>query len=132
MYFAAAHRLRDYEGECENLHGHNWRVEICLRAQELDETGMLMDFKEVKRILKEALRELDHTCLNEVPPFDKINPTTELISRHVAEKVSASLPQGVHVGRVTCWESEKCGASYVPARREGAGRNAGEARAGGR
>jgi len=112
--FAAAHNLREYEGECERLHGHNWRVVVIVAAEEVDRLGMVMDFRELKRALDAALQGLDHTYLNDVPPFDKLNPTTENICRHIAGRLAAELPCNVSVRRVSCWESEKCGASYLP------------------
>jgi 6-pyruvoyltetrahydropterin/6-carboxytetrahydropterin synthase len=113
--FAAAHRLRGYRGDCEKLHGHNWRVEVCLAAGRLDELGMVVDFREVKAVLGEVLDRLDHGYLNEVPPFDERNPTTENLCRHIAEGLAGRLPGHVAVRRVTCWESQGCSASYRPA-----------------
>jgi len=113
-HFAAAHRLRHYQGECENLHGHNWRVRVELAAEDLDGLGMVMDFRDLKKALKDVLSELDHTYLNEREPFDAVNPTTENICRHIADRLGPALPPQVSVRRVTCWESEKCGSSYVP------------------
>lgn len=112
--FAAAHNLRQYKGECERLHGHNWRVEVCLAAQELDALGMVTDFRHVKCALAKVLDELDHRYLNEVPPFDRLNPTTENLCRHVAESFGAHLPSQIAIRRVTCWESDGCRASYMP------------------
>lgn len=112
--FAAAHRLREYQGKCENLHGHNYHVELVLGGRRLNETGMLMDFKEAKSIAGEVVDRLDHEYLNETEPFDEINPTTEQIARHIAHEVDARLPEGVSVRSVTCWESEKCAARYIP------------------
>ncbi|MFW6457120.1 MAG: 6-carboxytetrahydropterin synthase QueD [Planctomycetota bacterium] len=113
-HFSAAHRLREYEGQCENLHGHNYHVEVVLAGDELDESGMLIDFKKAKGFLKEVMGRLDHEYLNEVEPFDQLNPTTENIARHIAEVLAALLPEGLRIGRVTCWESEKCAARYIP------------------
>jgi 6-pyruvoyltetrahydropterin/6-carboxytetrahydropterin synthase len=112
--FAAAHNLRGYEGDCEHLHGHNWRVEVCIAAEELDELGMVLDFRQLKAGLAEVLARLDHKYLNEVAPFDAVNPTTENICRYVAEELRAVLPCRVSVRRVSCWESDKCSASYTP------------------
>ena len=113
-WFAAAHNLRHYRGACEKLHGHNWRVEICVATEELDELGMALDFRELKASLGEVLARLDHEYLNELEPFDTINPTTENLCRHIAERLQEGLPSHILVRRVSCWESEKCGASYVP------------------
>jgi 6-pyruvoyltetrahydropterin/6-carboxytetrahydropterin synthase len=113
-HFAAAHSLREYEGECERLHGHNWRVVARVAADELDRLGMVVDFRRLKQALEEALAGLDHSYLNEVPPFDVRNPTTENICRHVADRLQGLVPEGVRVTRVACWESSECGAVYTP------------------
>ena len=110
--FAAAHYLRDYEGKCENLHGHNWKVEVMLRGEKLGKGGMLVDFKTAREILSDVLGRFDHKYLNEVKEFEKVNPTTENLARILYEAIGARLPGGVSVSRVTCWESDRCGASY--------------------
>ena len=79
--FAAAHQLRGYRGKCENLHGHNWRVRILVSVERLDGIGMLVDFGELKTILRRGLASLDHAFLNETPPFEKVNPTSENLAR---------------------------------------------------
>ena len=110
--FAAAHFLREYEGKCENLHGHNWKVQLRLRADGLNSIGMVLDFKDARAVLTDVLNRFDHKCLNELSEFKEVNPTTENLSRMICEEVSARLPEGVKVSRVTCWESERCSASY--------------------
>jgi len=120
-HFSAAHNLRDYVGKCERLHGHNYRVELVLGSAELGGGGMVMDFHDAKRVAADVLDRLDHAYLNEVPPFDELNPTTENIARHVAEQVAPALPDGVSVARVTCWESHKCAATYIPPAQAGEG-----------
>jgi 6-pyruvoyltetrahydropterin/6-carboxytetrahydropterin synthase len=112
--FAAAHNLRGYPGNCERLHGHNWRVEVRVAAADLDELGMVMDFRELKEHLTGVLAGLDHTYLNEVKPFDAVNPTTENICRYIAEQLGAALPRRISIRRISCWESDKCSASYEP------------------
>ncbi|MCD6415402.1 MAG: 6-carboxytetrahydropterin synthase QueD [Planctomycetes bacterium] len=114
--FAAAHNLRNYEGDCERLHGHNWRVRVEVGAAELDNQQMVLDFREMKALLKEALEPLDHEYLNETPPFDTINPTTESLCRYIAERLGRRLPERISLRRVECWESENCGATYLPPR----------------
>ena len=111
--FSAAHKLRGYEGACERLHGHNWRVQVVVKSQKLDRLGMVMDFKEVKSRLAQILDEFDHNYLNELDAFKEQNPTTENIAREVFDRLAALLDKGVQVGRVTVWESDKCGASYT-------------------
>lgn len=112
--FSAAHRLEGYEGQCERLHGHNYRVELLLGCEELNEAGMVMDFKDVKGMAENIIQRFDHTYLNEVEPFDVLNPTAEQIARHIAEQVAGRLPEGIRVLEATCWESDRCSASYVP------------------
>lgn len=111
-HFAAAHKLRGYKGQCEKLHGHNWRVDVYLRGDELDELGMLVDFSEVKKHVNAVLDELDHQYLNDLDAFRVANPTTEHIARHIAEALAPKMPDGVCVHRVTAWETERCGATY--------------------
>jgi len=113
-HFAAAHKLRNYGGECENLHGHNWRIEVRLGSDKLNDQGMVMDFKEVKTLLEGVISRLDHKYLNEVEPFDALNPTTEHLASYVAAELSGRLPEPVRVMAVSCWESDRCAASYIP------------------
>ncbi len=117
--FAAAHTLRDYHGKCENLHGHNYRVQVKIEGERLNATGLLVDFVEVKRILREAIDRLDHSFLNEVPPFDTENPSAENIARHICRAVSAGLASldaapPVRVASVKVWETDTSTASYRP------------------
>ena len=113
-HFSAAHSLSDIGGKCEKLHGHNFRVELFLKSDRLQDDGTVMDFRELKAILKEILEDLDHTNLNEVPPFDKINPSSENISEYVCKKVRAKMEKLKISGtlRVDVWESESSRASY--------------------
>lgn len=110
--FASAHQLREYKGKCENLHGHNWRVMVRVKGERLDHTGMLVDFGILKLLVKDTLDRLDHKFLNETPPFDRINPTSENLARHLFEEMGRVLPDGVLVHDITVWESEKCAAIY--------------------
>lgn len=93
--FSAAHALRHYQGKCERLHGHNFAVELIVEGDELEpETGMLVDFSILKKILAQVLEPLDHSILNDVPPFDEkgeINPSSELLARHIGQNVAAKL-----------------------------------------
>ena len=110
--FAAAHFLREYKGKCENLHGHNWKVEVHLRGEKLDRAGLLMDFHDAKTIINGIINRFDHKYLNDTPEFETANPTTENLSHILYDEIAAALPEGVSVARVTCWESARCGASY--------------------
>jgi len=112
--FAAAHALRDYAGECSQLHGHNWKVEVEVIATSLDDVGMGLDFKAIKVQAKEALSRLDHRHLNEIKPFDAINPTAENIAAYLYRQLSGSLngPR-TRVGAVTLWETERACVRYT-------------------
>jgi 6-pyruvoyltetrahydropterin/6-carboxytetrahydropterin synthase len=114
-HFAAAHRLVNYQGDCENLHGHNWHVEVTVAAKELDSAGLGIDFKILKRRTKTLLDELDHKYLNDLEPFRKVSPSSEQIARFIYERLSQELDsQNVRVERVNVWESEFACASYTP------------------
>jgi 6-pyruvoyltetrahydropterin/6-carboxytetrahydropterin synthase len=112
--FSAAHRLRDYPGECERLHGHNWKIDFEFESEQLNEIGLVADFRDLKKIIKEALAKYDHRYLNDLTDFIEINTSTENVARLIFEKVSRRLPKGINLSRVTAWESENCGASYRP------------------
>ncbi len=112
--FSAAHCLRAYKGKCERLHGHNWRIILVLAGRTLGPAGMLLDFAEAKRALAEVLEPFDHAYLNDVAPFDRVNPSCENLAREVARRVAEKLPEGVDVAAVTAWESRTCGATYRP------------------
>lgn len=110
--FAAAHHLREYHGNCENLHGHNWHLDIILQSNEVNSLGMAIDFRDAKRILNGILEQLDHKYLNELDCFRETNPTTENIAKYIYEELKRMLPSPVAVKKVTAWESHDCGASY--------------------
>ncbi|HTV60755.1 MAG TPA: 6-carboxytetrahydropterin synthase QueD [Verrucomicrobiae bacterium] len=115
--FAAAHNLRNYHGKCEDLHGHNYKVRVTLAGPEVDATGLLYDFVQVKRAIQGAIRALDHKYLNELPPFDALNPSAENIARYLHERISRVLPpasNGAKVSSVTVWESDLTAATYRP------------------
>lgn len=111
-HFSAAHQLNGYEGKCENLHGHNWRVDISVYGDTLTDTGFLIDFKELKRILRTVLERFDHQYLNDVPPFQHTNPTAEQIAREIFTDTAQRLPAHVAVGSVTVWESHTSSCTY--------------------
>ena len=113
-HFAAAHRLINYQGDCENLHGHNWHVEVTVSARQLDKAGLGIDFKILKRHTKELLGELDHKYLNDLPAFTQTSPSSEQIARFLYERLSSQLDDdNVQLERVTVWESEYACASYT-------------------
>ena len=112
--FAAAHFLRDHGGSCERLHGHNYRVVVTVVGPTLDGNGLLMDFAELKRMVKDMIGRLDHRFLNEIPPFDVLNPSTENVARHFCDEIGMRLPEEcrVRVGEVKVWETGTNSASY--------------------
>lgn len=111
--FAAAHQLRGYPGNCAKLHGHNYRVEVEVKAGELDEIGFVLDVREVRKAAQEVAAGLDHEFVNEIEPFDRINPTAENLARYFFEKVGEILNRPrVKVSAVTVWETEYCSVRY--------------------
>jgi 6-pyruvoyltetrahydropterin/6-carboxytetrahydropterin synthase len=111
--FAAAHTLRDYPGACSRLHGHNWKVEVEVRATGLDEVGMVLDFKAIRRATEAAIEGYDHQHLNEIPPFDTLNPTAENIAATIYRAVAGRLnDERVRVCATTIWETERACARY--------------------
>ncbi|MFO0669429.1 MAG: 6-carboxytetrahydropterin synthase [Polyangiaceae bacterium] len=109
----AAHQLRLTPGEGERLHGHNWRIKATVRATRLDEHGFVLDFAELGRVLRELVEPYEHVFLNEVPPFDDVNPTAENIARVVADNLAARVDDDrVRVARVDVWENDVCRATY--------------------
>lgn len=111
-HFAAAHRLSGYEGPCENLHGHNWLIKATIGTDKLDEIGMAYDFKKLKQHLTEIIDRLDHQFLNELTPFDEINPTSENVARYIFESLANRLPADIKVISIDVGESEQYVATY--------------------
>ena len=113
--FASAHALRNYKGACENVHGHNWKAQVVIEGERLDEAGMLIDFLDVKRMMDAIVGRLDHKFLNEVPPFDVKNPSAENLAEHFYEGMSTDLEGlGVRVKEVKIWETAVQSATYRP------------------
>ena len=111
--FSGAHRLRGYDGQCENLHGHNWKVEIFVSSWELGEDGMVLDFRRLKQATQKVLETLDHKYLNEIPYFAEINPSSENIAKYIFDRVRERLGESrAKVTKVTAWESAGDCASY--------------------
>jgi len=108
--FDAAHALRGYEGPCERLHGHTWKVQVFLRGEKLKKEGFLMDFKEIKAVLSGVLNDLDHRNLNEIDYFKEQNPTSENVARTLAGILNKKLPG---LDRVTVWESQATSATFM-------------------
>jgi 6-pyruvoyltetrahydropterin/6-carboxytetrahydropterin synthase len=115
--FAAAHALRNYKGGCENVHGHNFKVQIVISGERLDDAGLLVDFIDVKNLMGEILARLDHQNLNEIPPFDVKNPSAENIAEYVCTEMTGGLvntPVPVRILEVKVWETEIQSATYRP------------------
>jgi len=107
--FDAAHALREYEGACENLHGHTWKVQVFLRGKKLNKLGLLEDFKAIKKRLSRILQSFDHKLLNDIPPFNKRNPTSE----NLAETIYRLMKKDCRgLTKVTVWESPTTNATY--------------------
>jgi 6-pyruvoyltetrahydropterin/6-carboxytetrahydropterin synthase len=111
--FSAAHQLRGYKGKCEDLHGHNWRVQVTVSSDKLNEIGMVIDFHELKAMTNEVTSSLDHSFLNEVFPFTEINPSSENIAKWIYESMRKKLKNKIcNVVSVTVWENETSSATY--------------------
>ncbi|MFO7712793.1 6-carboxytetrahydropterin synthase QueD [Desulfosarcina sp.] len=114
-HFAAAHQLAMVAKKCENLHGHNWKVEVCVKGERLNNAGVLVDFGILKAYVKEIMKRLDHKFLNELPYFEGTAPSSENIAVYIANSLKEMIKEpGLTVGRVTTWESEDACATYFP------------------
>ncbi len=113
QHFDAAHFLRGYRGKCEALHGHRFRVVVRIETSGLDDIGLAYDFVELKQHLAQVISKFDHTCLNDVPPFDKINPSSENIAATIYKELKPKLA-GVSIAAVEVWESPQTGVIYTP------------------
>ena len=112
--FASAHQLRDFEGACERLHGHNWKIEVYVTGKELEKNGLLIDFRLIKEATEKVIDKLDHQFLNELEPFKTLNPSSENIARHIFESLSPVInSEDIKVSKVTAWESDSACASYL-------------------
>ncbi|MDD5037842.1 MAG: 6-carboxytetrahydropterin synthase QueD [Dehalococcoidales bacterium] len=115
QHFDAAHFLRGYQGKCEALHGHRFRVVAQIRANKVDDIGLAYDFTLLKQHLAAILSSYDHTCLNDVPPFDKINPSSENIAAEIYNRLIPKLAGApVSLWCVEVWESPESGVAYSP------------------
>lgn len=112
--FASAHTLRDYPGDCRRMHGHNWKLEVEVEANRLDDAGMGVDFRVIKNAARTLAKTLDHYYLNDIPPFDKINPTAENIAAYFFRGLSQTLNQPhLRVSAVTLWETDRACVRYA-------------------
>jgi 6-pyruvoyltetrahydropterin/6-carboxytetrahydropterin synthase len=111
-YFSSAHQLKGYRGRCEAVHGHNWKVDVEVEGETLGDIGMLMDFSDLKKLLRDIIDPLDHVMLNEIEAFRSDNPSSELLARYIYREMKKGLPRGVTIANVVVWESENAKAIY--------------------
>ena len=112
--FASAHSLRDYPGDCARLHGHNWQVEVSVCSQILDDSGIAIDFREIKKQTKLVVKRLDHQYLNEIKPFDVLNPTAENIAKYFFDEIALLITnKDVKVKEVMIWETPRSAVTYL-------------------
>ena len=114
--FAAGHYLRNYRGKCENPHGHNYKVRVTLQGNELDAAGLLLDFKELKKVMKPVIDRLDHQMINDLDPFTTLNPSAENLAKYFYDQTNTGLDSTtsgrVRVKEVTIWETDTTTARY--------------------
>lgn len=110
--FSAAHHLMDYPGACKRIHGHNWKVKVAISKPELDDLGMVMDLMALKKELDKCLDPFDHQMINEIPPFDKLNPTSENLAKYIFQDLRKVLPAAVKVDSVEVFETDMLSVTY--------------------
>ncbi|NOY39448.1 MAG: 6-carboxytetrahydropterin synthase QueD [Nitrospirae bacterium] len=111
--FSAAHQLRGYKGKCEALHGHNWKVQVHILAERLNDIDIAIDFHDLKSYTNEIVEQLDHGALNEIFPFTEINPSSENIARWIFDSLKRKIDdENIRVSAVTVWESDTASATY--------------------
>jgi 6-pyruvoyltetrahydropterin/6-carboxytetrahydropterin synthase len=114
-HFEAAHYLRGYQGKCENMHGHRYRIVVKVKADKLNDIGLAYDFTDLKRHLNGILERFDHTCLNDIVPFDKMNPSAENIASTIYNELKEKLSADpITLTSVEAWESPEQGVTYHP------------------
>ena len=115
--FSAAHLLAQIGGKCEELHGHNFKVEVTLAAPDLNESGLLIDFRVIKKWFSVILDQMDHKHLNELPCFAGINPSAENIAKYIYTSMEPKATESqVRIARIKVWESENAAVTYIPGR----------------
>jgi len=113
--FAAGHALRNYKGKCENTHGHNYKVRVTVQGEKLDSAGLLVDFVDLRRAVGKIVDRLDHQFLNELPPFDELNPSAENIAHYFSRELDPQVNKdGARLQSVTVWETDTSFATYRP------------------
>ena len=115
--FSSGHALRGYKGKCENVHGHNYRVQVTLEGPQLDNIGLLVDFTELKKVMRGVIGGLDHQFINDLEPFTTVNPSAENLAKYFFEEISGqlkTLPPGAILKDVVIWETDTAHARYRP------------------
>ncbi len=113
--FAAGHALRGYKGKCENVHGHNYKVQVTLAGEQLNSTGLLMDFVDLRASIKKLVERLDHRFLNDLAPFDRLNPSAENLAKYFSDELEPQVSaQGLRLEAVKIWETDTTSATYRP------------------
>ena len=111
---SASHHLRNYQGKCEHVHGHNWKIKVTVEGEKLDDGGMLVDFHQIKNSMKQVLERLDHKDLNEIPPFTEKEPSAENIARYICIEVGKLInTANAKVKQVEVWETPSSCATYI-------------------
>jgi 6-pyruvoyltetrahydropterin/6-carboxytetrahydropterin synthase len=126
--FAAGHALRNYKGKCENVHGHNYKVRVTIAGNQLDSTGLLLDFADLRAAIKAVVDRLDHRFLNDLSPFDEINPSAENLAKYFCDEITPQLSDSrLSIQTVTIWETDLTSATYTPIYEPPQGRGASSA-----
>ncbi len=113
--FAAGHALRGYKGKCENVHGHNYKVRVTVAGEELNSIGLLMDFVDLRGSIKALVERLDHRFMNDLEPFDKLNPSAENLAKYFCDELGPHVKdQGLRIQAVTVWETDTTSATFRP------------------
>lgn len=120
--FAAGHSLREYKGKCENVHGHNYRVQVTVEGEQLNRIGLLVDFVDLKRAVRQVSEQLDHQFINDVEPFTTLNPSAENLAKYFCDEISKALNLGantfnehpVRIAQIKVWETDTSIAVYRP------------------
>jgi len=111
--FSAAHQLRGYKGKCENMHGHNWKVQVSVMSEDLNDIDLVIDFHDLKKMAKEVIAPLDHAYLNDIFPFTEKNPSSENMAKWIFDCMKKKIADNaVRVSAVTVWESDTSSATY--------------------
>ncbi|MCD6377027.1 MAG: 6-carboxytetrahydropterin synthase QueD [Caldisericaceae bacterium] len=113
LMISASHQLRGYQGPCQRIHGHNWKVQVVIQSDTLNSIGMVIDFKDLTDLAWQVVGKFDHQMLNEIEPFNKINPTAENMSRYFFKEIARLLPSGVKMKAIRLWETPKYMVEYT-------------------